>query len=295
MRASQFPNALLRRRRSGLLAFVLLALQLAPGLRPTAQAYPPAPYHLIYGEVRDRYGMPLTSAQAQIIFQTQSGIQISGPVLPGFSAGVNYLLKIPMDAGQSPDLYQPNAQFAATPFKLMVVIGTVTNFPMEITNYVTLGQPAGRTRIDLTLGVDSNGDGIPDAWEYAFLASLGLNLPLSSLNANSVLTPDGRTLRQQYLLGTYPFDPGDPLLITFQGFNGPSPVLSFPTVTGHSYTVLASTDLTNWSPAVFNLASEAPGSPTHEFYYAAGIATVQVYVAPPPPGTTQQFYKIQVQ
>ncbi len=278
------------------LAFVALILLFVPGLCPTATAFPPAPYHLIYGLVRDRYGTPLTSAQAQIVLQTPSGVHISAPVLPGFGAGVNYQIKVPMDAGQTPDLYAPNALLAAAPFNIVVVIGTLTNIPIEMTgNFSALGQPGKSTRIDLTLGVDSNGDGIPDAWESAFLAALAMNIPLSSLHANSVLTPDGLTLRQQYLLGTYPFDPGDPCKITLMGFSSSGPVLQFPTITGRSYTVLGSSDLKHWSAVSFNLASDGQGGSTRTYYYALGIATIQVHLVPPPPGTTKQFYRIQVQ
>src|SRR5262249_27386252 len=148
------------------------------------------------------------------------------------------LLKIPMDSGATPGLYSPNSLVPGS-YKLMVVVGAVTNLPIEMaTNYAVVGQPAKSTRVDLTLGVDANGDGLPDEWENAFLAMLGPNVPLSSLTANSVLTPDGLTLRQQYLLGTALLDPGVSLQTTFLGFNGTSPVLQFRTVTGRTYTVL---------------------------------------------------------
>jgi len=252
---------------------------------------------VLYGTVRDQYGTPLSSAQAQIVLQTPAGTQLCAPVVPGVSiAGVNYLFKVPLDSGVTPDLYQPNVLVPAAPFKLVVVIGTATNLPIQMasTNFA-LGSWARSTRVDLTLGVDSNGDGLPDAWEYAFLAAIGATNTLASLNANSVLTPDGRNLAQQFLLGTALFDPGNPLKITFLGFNGASPALQFPTLIGRTYTVLISTDLNNWSPAAFNLASDAPGAPAQSSYVAASTATIQVYVAPPPAGTPSQFYQIQVQ
>jgi hypothetical protein len=200
-----------------------------------------------------------------------------------------------MDSGATPDLYSP-ASLVPGPYKLMVVVGAVTNLPIEMaTNYAVVGQPAKSTRVDLTLGVDANGDGLPDEWEKAFLAMLDTNIPLSSLTANSVLTPDGLTLRQQYLLGTALLDPGDSLQTTFLGFNGASPVLQFPTVTGRTYTVLGSPDLQNWSPVAFNLASDGVGAPTRAAYLAPSVAPVQVQVVPAPPGTSSQFYRIQVQ
>ena len=272
----------------------LLAMQIITGTIPVAQAYPPAPYHLIYGTVRDRYGTPLTSAQAQIVLQTSTGVQLSAFVLPGFSPGINYQIKVPMDAGQTPDLYQANALFAAATFKMLVVIAGVTNLPIEmaLTNAV-LGQPGKTTRLDLTLGVDSNGDGIPDAWENAFLATIGATNTLASLTAQTMF--GGRTLLQQYLLGTYPFDPGNPLRVVLLGANSNATVLQFPTITGRAYTVQGSADAITWTAAAFTLDSDAPGSPSRAFYYASGIASVQANVVPPPAGTPKQFYRIMVQ
>jgi len=262
----------------------------------TAHAFPPGPYHLLYGTVRDQYGTPLTSPNGQVILQTPSGVRVSVPVVPRLSSGVNYLIKVPMDSGATPDPYLPYALVPAASFKLLVAVGTATNVPIEMTGTnLALGQWAKTSRLDLTLGVDSNGDGIPDAWEYAFLATLGLSLPLSSLNANSVLTPDGLTLWQQYMLGTYPFDPGNPLKIVFFGFNGAAPILQFPTVAGRSYTVLESADLRNWTPVAFHLTSDSPGGAARAFYLAPTTAAIQLYTALAPAGSTQQFYRILVQ
>lgn len=283
--------------KAGRLAKILLCQQVAVLCCLTARAYPPGPYHVLYGTVRDQYGTPLSSSQASVLLQTPSGLQLSAPIVPAISIpGVNYLLKVPLDSGVTPDLYQANVLVPTAPYRLAVVIGTSTNLSIEMTtNYAAIGQWARATRVDLTLGIDSNGDGIPDAWEYAFLSTLGTNVPLSSLNAASVLTPDGLTLHQQYLMGSAVFDPGNPLTIAFVGFSGGSPVLQFPTVTGRTYTVLASPDLRAWSPVAFNLVGDTPGSPARAFYFATGIATVQVYLPPTPPGGTMQFYRALVQ
>jgi hypothetical protein len=283
------------RRLTGSLTMGMLGIQLHH-FCPTATAYPPGPYHLLYGTVRDQFGTPVTRDTAQVVLQTPTGVQFSTPIIPAASLpGVNYLLKIPLDSGATPDLYSPHVLVTGS-YKLVVVIDVVTNVPIEMaTNYAVVGEWAKSTRIDLTLGIDANGDGLPDAWENAFLAMLGTNMPLSSLTANSVLTPDGLTLRQEYLLGTALFDPGNPLEITFLGFNGTSPVLQFPTITGRSYTVLGSPDLENWSPVAFNLASDVSDAPAYASYLAPAVGPVQVYLVPPPPGTSRQFYRIQVQ
>src|SRR6516164_8504305 len=88
---------------------LLLLFALACCLCPTANAYPPGPYTIIFGTVRDQYGTPLSSATAQVVLQTPSGLQAAAPIVPGVAtAGVSYVLKVPLDSGVTPDLYQPN-------------------------------------------------------------------------------------------------------------------------------------------------------------------------------------------
>ena len=266
-------------------------------LGPSAFAFPPAPYHLIFGTARDQFGTPITSAHSMVILETPTGVRISASLVPGQAAGVNYQIKVPMDAGITTDLYKTNALTPSAPFKLYVVVGSVTNIPLQmIGNYSLLGSPGQSTRIDLTLGVDANGDGIPDAWEQAFLTALGSGLPLSALNPNLDLAHDGRTLQQEFLLGSYPFDPADPFVVSMAGFNGNSPILKFPTMTGRSYTVLGSSDLKSWMPLSFHLATESAGAQPHSFYYAPGIqSTLQIQVIQPQPAPEKLFIKILIQ
>src|SRR5258708_3060808 len=204
------------------IVMVVAALLLLP---PAAPAFPPAPHHLIYGTVRDQYGTPLMTSQAQIILETPTGVQLTTTVVPGIGFDMNFQPEVPMDAGLTADPYEPEALLAGAPFKIYVVIGVTTNLPIQMTgNFSQLGQPGQQTRIDLTLGVDSNGDGIPDAWELVFLASIGSNLNLANLTPGLRLTPDGLTLWQEFLAGNYPFDPPEPLILTVVAPNNASPL-----------------------------------------------------------------------
>lgn len=261
----------------------------------SALAFPPAPYHLIYGMARDQYGTPLSANNVQVVLETRSGISFPVQLMPGSGPGVNYEIKVPMDAGLTSDLYQANALLYATPFQMYVVVGGVTNIPLQsLTNAFALGEPGKSTRVDLTLGVDANGDGIPDAWEQAFLAALGLNIPLSSLNPNLDLAHDGRTLWQEFLLGNYPFDPGQQFTVSIVGMQGANPLVQFPTMTGRSYTLLGSTDNKTWQPLSFALPGDSPGV-THTFYYAPSIGTAQVQVFAPAAATNGLFIKMLLQ
>jgi hypothetical protein len=261
-----------------------------------AWAYPPSPYHLIYGLVRDQYGTPLLNDQVQVLMVSTSGTRNGTTVQPGLAVGLNYQLQVPMDALVKPDLYRSNALAVGTGYKFYVVIGNTTNVPIVSAVISTnLGQPTKMTRIDLTLGTDSNHDGIPDEWELQFLATLGSNLSLADLNAGMDLAHDGRTLMQEYLLGTAIFDPGNPFAVRLVDYNGGGAVMEFPTMTGRSYTVLGSTNLQQWVVLPFRLPAEGAAALTRTSYTSSAIETLRVQVIQSGPAPKAQFFRISLQ
>jgi hypothetical protein len=286
------------RRRLGSAGQFLMACCLLTGLLVgvEARAYPPSPYHLIYGLVRDQYGTPLLNDQVQVLMVSTTGTRNSTTVQPGLAVGLNYQLQVPMDALLKPDLYRSNALAVSTGFKLYVVVGNTTNVPIvSAVTTTNLGQPTKMTRIDLTLGTDSNGDGIPDEWELQFLASLGANLSLADLNAGMDLAHDGRTLLQEYLLGTAVFDPDNPFAVRLVDYNGGGAVLEFPTMTGRSYTVLGSSNLQQWAVLPFRLTAEGAAALTRTNFTSSAIDRLQVQVLQSGPAPKAQFFRISLQ
>lgn len=258
-------------RAMAVLALCVMLLQ--PG---AALAFPPAPHHLIYGTVKDQYGTPLMTDQAQVILVTPSGVQLMTTVVPGIGFEMNYQLEVPMDAGLTADPYEPDALVAGAAFSMVVVIGQTTNVPIQMTgNLSQLGQPGQQNRIDLTLGVDSNGNGLPDAWELAYLATIGSNTSLSNLTANT-RSPNGLALWQEFLAGYYPFDPVDTLSLQLLGIRGGSALLQFPAMTGRYYSLMGSSDLHSWVPLSFRVPAEGSSGPVHTYYYSPSIQSVQV-------------------
>ncbi len=266
-----------------------------------SQAFPPAPYHTIYGLVRDEYGLPLTLANAQIIFTVESTnaanrTEITGIITPDLEPGVNYRLNLPMDSLTRPDLYKPTALMPAAPFRLRVKIGNTTYLPMEMAaNFANLGKPAQTTRIDLTLGVDANNDGLPDAWQQLILDRLG---PGAKIGPNDDADGDGISNLNEYLAGTYPWDPSDGFRLSIlKGTGGTVPaLLEFMVISPRTYTVLGSTNLQTWAPLPFKIPADGPGAPTLPNYQATDTRTLQVQpVFPAGPAPSKYFFKVQIQ
>ena len=276
-----------------LTGFWAVALALAVFL-PAARAFPPAPDGLIYGLVKDQYGTPLMNTADQVVLQTTNGLQVVAAIQPGLAIGVNYALDVPMDAGVTPDPYVTNALLAATPYKLYVKVGTVTTLPIEMMgSFAVLANPGLQTVQNLTLGADVNGDGIPDQWEQVFLSEIGLSIPLASVNPNKDYTGDGRTLKQEYFLGNYPFNPSDDFSVQIVSQNAGAAVLGFTSMLGRSYTAYGSPDLKNWAPLSFTIPAAGPA--VMNSYYSSNIQPVQIQTIQPTNAPTEQFFRLELQ
>ena len=273
---------------------LLLAVAVLLFLPARSPAYPPAPDHLIYGQVRDEYGNPLTLSSAEVYLETSAGTRIQTRIIPGLEPGVNYKLPVPMDSGLTADQYLPTALQPAVPFKMWVRINGVTYLPMEMSlNSAQLGRPGERTKLDLTLGEDRDGDGLPDAWERAMLAALGLNMNIADFKPGDDSDHDGLSNSVEYIAGTYASDPKDGFTLKVASYANGVPVLEFLGIRGRTYSVLGSENLTDWTPVGFRTpgGTEAPSMD----YYATDVRTMRIEV---PRTETKapafKFYKLMV-
>jgi len=186
-----------------------------------------------------------------------------------------------------------NALTAGVPYKLYVVVNSVTNLPIEMENTtLALAAPTVKTLVNLTVGADANGDGIPDTWETAFLASIGLNLALTNINPNAVYAKDGRTLLQEYALGNFPYN-SNAFNVTIVSLNAGSAVLAFTTTSGRTYTASASPDLQNWTPVSFTIP--AIGTQTNSSYYSSAAQPLQIQTVQPSNAPQMQFFRLSLQ
>lgn len=274
-------------RPAALLAVLFLALP--------AAAFPPAPHHLIYGQVRDEWGNPLGMTNAQVILETAAGSKTTVALRPNLRPGINYELPVPMDSGIRSDLYKPTALRPQMAFKIKVKIGQVIYLPIQMAgDYAKLGQPSQSTRIDLTLGEDSDGDGLPDAWERALISQTGNNRGLNDINPNDDSDQDGISNLGEYTAGTYAFDDENGFALKIASVRSGAAVLQFTAVRGRSYSIYGSGDLQNWVPIPFRMTGDETPDFPRQNYQASDVRPVEIEVALSE-GSEIRVFKLMVQ
>ncbi len=255
----------------------------------SAAAFPPAPHHTLYGQVRNQWGDPISTIPGDVYLETPTGTQLHTALLSELTPGVNYELQVPMDSGTAPDLYQPTALRPFFQYRLKVVIGQTVYVPIEMAgNFSQIGQPSQKSRIDLTLGVDSDGDGLPDAWEQSLIAVFGGTL--ASIRPNDDTDGDGLTNLQEYLAGTYAFDPDDGFQLSIAEVTAEASRLEFTAIRGRHYSLQVSSDLRAWSPVQFRVIGPGAASPLMDQYSATDVRALSVEV-PTQVGTTNRYFR----
>lgn len=275
---------------------IVPALALTLGVTLATFAFPPAPPHRVFGLVRDEQGDPLRNTGAEVLLDAGGATLARATISTGIEPGVNYRLAVALDAGATADLYRPSAVRPTVPFRLRVRIGNVTYLPIEMSGAANLlTRPGESSRVDLTLGVDSDGDGLPDAWELALNTATGGQRSLADIRPEDDADADGLTNLQEYLAGTYAFDPADGFALAIRMLADGQALLDFTAIRGRSYAVHGSSDMQHWSPVAFRLSTERAGLPPREIYSAHEVRPVSVSVAEPDSGEpVPRFFKLVV-
>lgn len=273
----------------------ILGLLLTLLVVPRGLAFPPALPHQIYGMARDEFGNPLTT-NAIVVLITSSGVSVSCQVVPGLQPGVNYRMTIPMDSAVRSDIYKAVALQPSVPFRMRVSMDGATFLPIEMTgDYSLLGQPGKQTHIDLTLGEDRNGNGLPDAWEQALITARGWSVSLTNLTANSSPGANGVTLLQEYVSGTYGFQDVTGLNLNIVRGGGGAPVLEFMAVRGRNYSIVGSADLRTWHTVSFQRANSGADPAMVEDFQSELVQLLQVTVPASANQAGLRFFKLRIQ
>lgn len=219
---------------------------------PAVWAFPPAPFQTLHGMVRNEYGKALKLEGASVVFSKNGKQVLRVPIEASSLLNQNYQIRLRMDMQRPGTVaYNDLAQNPGQQFTLSVRINDILYQPIEMSNPPTVGQPGERTRLNLTLGVDSDGDGIPDAWETSQLFAAGI-MPdengwrFDLLNRDGDFDGDGVSNYTEYIAGTYATDDNDYLALKLVEKQPSSVKLSFYSIIGKTYSLEASPDLKSW-------------------------------------------------
>lgn len=278
-------------------AVPLLAAVAAFALAPRTHGFPPAPYYTLFGLVRDQVGQTLSADGANIIL-LKNGLEIArSPVVNGVKFDQNYELNIRIDQARSGTwMYSERAVAAEGSFSLAVELDGQWYYPIEASGSLTAGKGGERVRLNLTLGEDTDGDGLPDIWEMWQLYQAGFypdangNWPLHLIDRAGDLDGDGVSNWQEYLAGTFAGDAAERFELQIKEKTSTEVRFEFYAVTGKTYTLERSSDLKTWARVPFTIGSPGIGSLIH----TAGEAGVVSAFATPSAASVQEFYRLTV-
>lgn len=265
---------------------------------PALQAFPPAPYYTIYGDVRDQYGMLLPATGSSVILYDGSKEIMRQQLSDTGTAPFNYQIRMRIDMFRpSTATYSSLALRSGADYSLAVNIGGQLFSPIEMRTKPAVGAPAGRRRLDLTLGVDSDGDGIPDAWKEAQLFHAGI-LPgpdgwdLSLISRDGDFNGDGISNWNHYIAGTYATVPNSFLKLEIKEMIGSFLHLQFYAIYGKIYTLEHSEDMENWVTTSFSV--EVPGTEALEIRSSLSATSTGVMSLYPNSTNATGFYRLNV-
>ncbi len=252
-------------------ALILLSVALAG-------AFPAAPDFSLYGVVRNEGGRPLATGEGIVIVNGPSGEVTRSPIDTARGPGLNYTVHLPMDSGTTGGLYQVTALRPLVPYTIKVTIGTQNYVPIQLSSGAkATGKPGERQRLDLTLGEDSDRDGIPDSWEWALMDGdeNGTLRALSDVRPGDDLDKDGLSNLQEFQLGTYALDKLDGVKLEITEVKAGHARLRFPVVKGRTYHIKSSTTGSDWQNAPLALAAAGE---TQSHLLADTTTMMDVYV-----------------
>ena len=262
----------------------------------TALAFPPAPYYTLYGMVRDQIGQTLT-AEGAVVVLLKEGVEVGRTPITANRIDQSYELNVRMDQTRSGTaLYSDKAVSVGGLFSLVMEMNGSTFYPIEVSGTLEAGNGGDRTRLDLTLGEDSDGDGLPDVWEQWQLYQAGQypaadgSWDLSQISANGDFDGDGQSDGFEYIAGTFAGDATEVFGLEIKEKLAGNVRLEFYAITGKTYTIERSSDMLEWTRV--NFATESAQNLPAAGHVAAGVGQVPVFLTPA--SDAKEFYRLSV-
>lgn len=263
----------------------------------SAHAFPPAPSYTLYGTVRDQVGQTITSEGVMILL-LRGDVEVGrSPVTSGLMLDQNYELSIRLDHNRGGTfLYSERAFSVQAPFNLAVEMNGIRYYPIEVSGNLTTGKGGERVRLDLNLGEDRDGDGLPDVWEAWQLYQAGYLpdesglWPIRLLSKNGDFDKDGMSDWLEYIAGTFAGDATEKFSLAIKEKQAESVRFEFFVITGKTYTIEKSADMKSWTRAQFNMNESGSGADS----WRGDDVGVRSAFSTTAPGEVSQFYRLTV-
>lgn len=259
------------------------------------RAFPPAPYYTLFGIVRDQVGATLKVDGAELIL-LKDGKEIGRtPVSKDLLGDFNYELRVSVDQNlPSTRSYSEKAVAAGGLISVVVTMNGQQFYPIGVSGSLRPTAGGERVRLDLNLGEDKDGDGLPDAWEEWQLYLAGRRpgpngWDLSLITRDGDFDGDGISNFDEYIAGTFAADPSDRFELRLLGKTATAVQLEFFGITGKVYSVEESADLKSWTQVPFSLSAQ--GSEQAR-YQAPEVGIRPIFVKAP--ATASRFYRLSV-
>ncbi len=234
------------------------------GLPLLGVANVPRPPCTYYGLVKDAYGQPFLSG-ARIVFM-RGDTEVAHQDIDGLiDYGANFHIRVELDNGVG-ERYVP---YAVREGEVLRVVVKVDGEAQPILEPAQLTVPAAGTdvRLALTVGEDTDGDGLPDAWEQELMAQSGGALTnLVQVLPGDDFDGDGSSNLHEYRAGTFAFLDDDCFALDrLQQAEDGRFLFRFLSVPGKSYGLELTDNLrgTNgWASGTFALDAGQPSTMT---------------------------------
>jgi hypothetical protein len=263
-----------------------------------AWAFPPAPYYTLYGIVRDQVGQTISSEGAELLL-FKGMVEIGRtPISSTPAVDPSYEFSIRIDQNRAGTvLYSEKAIPAEGPFSLVVEMNGARYYPIEVAGTLTAGKGSERVRLDLTLGEDTDGDGLPDVWEEWQLYQAGLfpdengDWPIDLITRDGDYDGDTRSNYDEYVAGTFAGDASEFFALEIVDVQPDKVRFEFFGITGKTYFLDRGTDLESWTRIPFAVGTADAEEAVSHTVTSVGILTGFITVTP---GSRREFYRLGV-
>ena len=269
------------------------------GLALACNAGIPAPSFFYYGIVRDAFGNPYTEESEVDLVCLRNGVELSRCCIKDYGAVANYLVAVAVDNSDEP--YSSSAVPSGSEVTFVVEDADGEQLPTYTADLLPVVGDAGKyVAADLSIGVDSDGDGLPDEWENQTALTYWLLTGnyVTDLTAAGDMDGDGASNYAEYIAGTSAADEADVFKMYNAGKTENSegiPVFSmqFFSAHGRSYIVREQLDLRDESTRqAARYSTSMDGDWTSSYLSGSGEwTTVYIKVST---GNEKAFYSLEV-